>query len=170
MMRTLRLLLFLALIVIVQVTVFPHLRWLGVVPDLGLLVAVAVGYREGPEAGALVGFIAGLCYDLFLETPLGFSALAYALVGYGVGTLQAGMLRSPRWLPPFLGAAGGFVGGLVLLTIGTLVGVDAVKGTHGFVTISLAALYDMLLAPFVFFLVSKVLPERRPTGITWTVR
>ena len=109
-MRTLRLLLFLALIVIVQVTVFPHLRWLGVVPDLGLLVAVAVGYREGPEAGALVGFIAGLCYDLFLETPLGFSALAYALVGYGVGTLQAGMLRSPRWLPPFLGAAGGFVG------------------------------------------------------------
>jgi rod shape-determining protein MreD len=170
MMRTLRLLLFLVVVVIVQVTVFPHLRWFGVVPDLGLLVAIAVGYREGPEAGALVGFVAGLGYDLFLETPLGFCALAYALVGYSMGMLQAGMLRSPRWLPPFLGAAGGFAGGLVLLTIGTLVGVDAVKGTHGFVTISLAALYDMILAPVVFFLVSKVLPERRPSAITWTVR
>jgi rod shape-determining protein MreD len=168
-MRTLRLLAFIAVTVVVQVTVFPHLQLFGVVPDLGLLVAIAVGYREGPELGAFAGFVAGLGYDLFLETPLGFNALAYALVGYGTGMLQAGMLRSPRWLPPFLGAIGGLVGGLLLLAIGVLVGVDSVKGTHGFVTICLAALYDVVLAPVVFFLVAKVLPEREGAA-TWTYR
>jgi rod shape-determining protein MreD len=169
-MRAVRMLVFIAFVVIVQVTIFPHLRFFGVVPDLGLLVAIAVGYREGAEAGALTGFVAGLGYDLFLETPLGMCALSYAIVGYVTGTLRAGMLRSPRWLPPFLGAIGGLVGGLVLLTIGVLVGVDGVKGMHGVVTISLAALYDAILAPVVFYLVGKVLPERREASITWNYR
>jgi rod shape-determining protein MreD len=71
--------------VLIQVAVFPYLRVAGVVPDLGLVVALAVGYYEGPESGAIVGFAIGFGYDLFLETPLGLSALSYALVGYGVG-------------------------------------------------------------------------------------
>ena len=73
--------------VIVQVTVFPHLRIFGVVPDLGLVLAVAVAYRLGPEAGALTGFAAGLGYDLFLETPLALSALSYALTAYAIGVV-----------------------------------------------------------------------------------
>jgi rod shape-determining protein MreD len=168
MTRVLRLLALIAIVVLVQVTVFPHLRLFGVVPDLGLLLAIAIGYREGPETGAVVGFLAGFGYDLFLETPLGLCALSYALVGYAVGTLQAGMLRSPRWLPPLLGLVGGLVGGLVLLTIGVLVGVDGVKGAHGVVTLCLAAVYDMVLAPLVFWLVAKVLPERSEPRLTWT--
>ncbi len=161
-MRTVRVLLLVVVIVILQVTVFPHLRLFGVVPDLGLLVAIAVGYQEGPEAGALVGFVAGLGYDLFLETPLGLSALAYALVGYGVGIIESSLLRSPRWLPSLLGFLGGLVGGLLIIAIGVLVGIDGVKGAHGIETVALAALYDALLAPFVFLLVRKVLgtPDR----------
>jgi rod shape-determining protein MreD len=161
-MRVIRVLLLVVVIVILQVTVFPHLRLFGVVPDLGLLVAIAVGYQEGPEAGALVGFVAGLGYDLFLETPLGLSALAYALVGYGVGVIESSLLRSPRWLPSLLGFLGGLLGGLLIITIGVLVGLDGVKGAHGVETVLLAALYDALLAPFVFFLVRKVLgtPDR----------
>jgi len=141
----------------VQVTVFPHLRLFGVVPDLGLLVALAVGYQEGPEAGAIVGFVSGLGFDFFLSTPLGLDALSYAIVGYGIGVLESGLFRSPRWLPSFLGAAGGLAGGLFFIAIGVLAGVDAVKGSQGVVTISYAALYDALLAPFVFFLVRRVL-------------
>ena len=102
---------------------FPHLRILGVVPDLGLVLAVAIAYRSGPEAGALTGFAAGLCYDIFLETPLGLSALSYALTAYAIGVLAGGMLRSPRWIPPVLGAAGGLIGGLCFVGIGGLVGV-----------------------------------------------
>jgi rod shape-determining protein MreD len=165
-MRYLRLYLLVVMLVITQVTVFPHLRLFGVVPDLGLLVAIAVGYQEGPEAGALVGFIAGFGYDLFLETPIGLNALSYALVGYGVGILEGGLFRSPRWLPSFLGLLGGLAGGLLFVGVGVLAGVEAVKGAHALQDVMLSALYDALLAPVVFFLVRKVMgdPDRVSTG------
>src|SRR5450631_2816330 len=131
------------LVVVIQVTVFPHLRLFGVVPDLGLIVALAVGYQEGPEAGAIVGFVAGFGFDLFLATPLGLDALTYAIVGYGIGVFESGLFRSPPWLPSFLGAAGAVV------------------------VISYAALYDAILAPFVFFLVRRVLRSESRVRDAW---
>jgi rod shape-determining protein MreD len=168
--RTVRLAVLIVSVVIVQVAVFPHLRILGVVPDLGLLVALAVGYHDGPEAGAIVGFTAGLAYDLFLETPLGLNALTYALVGYSIGILESGLFRSPRWLPSFLGIVGGLAGGLLFIALGVLVGLDAVKGTQGIITISYAALYDALLAPFVFLLVRRVLGRSDRVRDVWSTR
>ncbi len=170
MSRTARLGALVAFIVLTQVTVFPHLRLFGVVPDVGLLVALAVGYQEGPEAGAVVGFVAGFGFDLFLATPLGLNALVYAVVGYGIGVLEAGLFRSPRWLPSFLGAVGGLAGGLMFIGVGVLVGVDSVKGTHGILTISYAAVYDALLAPFVFFLVRRLLGSGDRVRDAWSRR
>jgi len=170
MRRSVRLAGLVVFVVIVQVTVFPHLRLFGVVPDLGLLLALAVGYQEGPEAGAIVGFAAGFGFDLFLETPLGLDALTYALVGYTIGVLESGLFRSPRWMPSFLGAAGGLAGGLLFIALGVLVGLDAVKGTQGLVTISYAALYDAILAPFVFFLVRWVLGRDDRVRDVWSTR
>jgi rod shape-determining protein MreD len=159
-----------AFVVVAQVAVFPHLRVVGVVPDLGLLVALAVGYQDGPEAGAVVGFVAGFGFDLFLATPLGLNALVYAIVGYAIGVLESGLFRSPRWLPSFLGAVGGLTGGLLFIGVGVLVGVDAVKGMQGVVTISYAALYDAFLAPFVFYLVRRVLGSEDRVRDAWSMR
>jgi rod shape-determining protein MreD len=165
--RSARLALLVFVIVVTQVSVFPHVRLAGVVPDLGLLVALAVGYHEGPEAGAVVGFAAGFGFDLFLTTPLGLDALTYAIVGYGIGVFESGLFRSPLWLPSFLGGAGGLVGGLLFIGMGVLVGVDAVKGTHAVVLVSYAALYDAILAPFVFFLVRRVLGSESRVRDAW---
>ena len=43
---------------------------------------LAVAYEDGPETGAIFGFADGARMDLFLTTPLGLSALSYALTGY----------------------------------------------------------------------------------------
>jgi len=109
-------------------------------------------------------------FDLFLETPLGLDALAYALVGYGVGIIEGGLLRSPRWLPSVLGVAGGLAGGLILIGIGVLAGVENVKGTHGVQTIAIAALYDGLLAPFVFFAVTRTVGRADDIRTSWSIR
>ncbi len=170
MTRVARLAALVFVIVVIQVSVFPHMRLFGVVPDLGLLLALAVGYYDGPEAGAVVGFAAGLGFDLFLATPLGLNALTYAIVGYGIGVLEAGLFRSPRWLPSFLGAVGGLAGGLIFIGVGVLVGVDSVKGAHGVVTISWAAVYDAILAPFVFLLVRRVLGTGDRVRDAWSMR
>lgn len=168
MTRVLRVAALVVLVVVLQVAVFTHLRLFGVVPDLGLLLAVAVAYRFGPEAGALTGFAAGFAYDLFLETPMGLSALAYALTAYVVGVMQAGLLRAPRGLPVALGFVAGAVGATLFAVMGILVGVDALRSERTVGVIAASAVYAALLAPFVFGLVRVTLPvDDTPVTSSW---
>jgi rod shape-determining protein MreD len=169
-MRVWRLALVIVLFTIMQVTVFTHLRIFGVVPDLGLVLAVAVAYRAGPEAGALTGFAAGLLYDLFLETPLGLSALAYALTAYVLGLVVGGMMRPPRWISVALGAAGGLIGGLCFIGIGGLVGVEGMWTGRAVLVVLIAAAYDAVCAPFVFALVKRLSPAEAPVTGSWSTR
>ena len=69
----------------VQVALFSHFRVLGVMPDALLLLTILLALQGGPETGALVGLFAGIGFDLFVDTPLGLSALVYGLTGYFVG-------------------------------------------------------------------------------------
>ncbi len=153
--------------VIIQVAIFPHLRLAGRVPDLGLVLAVAVAFDHGPEAGAIVGFLAGVGFDLFLATPLGLSGLAYALTAYAVGVLQGGVLRTPRWFTPVIGAVSGLAAGLLFVGVGVLAGVDGVHGNRAYATVAIAAGYDALLAPFAFILVGGLLREPRERASGW---
>jgi len=153
--------------VILQVALFSHLRVAGVVPDLGIVLAVAVAFRHGPEAGAIVGFASGVAYDLFLETPTGMSAISYALTAYGVGVLQTGMLRAPAWLPVVLAFGAGIAGGLLFAGIGILVGVDGVWADRTLQVVAIAAVYDAMLAPCVFWLVRRVLDRAHSVSVGW---
>ena len=94
---------------------FTHLRIDGVAPEVGLVCVLAVAYEDGADTGAIFGFLMGLSMDLFLTTPLGLSAMSYAITGYGVGVFQAGIVRTTPWLAPILGGIGGLVGGLVFI-------------------------------------------------------
>lgn len=154
-------------IVITQVTLFANLRLFGVVPDLGLLAAVAVAYREGPEPGLWFGFGVGLGYDLFLHTPTGLSALSYALCAYLVGSMERGLLRRGRWLPSFLGLAGGLVEGFLFLSVGLLAGVEEFASLRAVSIEARAAVFDALIAPLVFALVALVLRTGQPS---WRLR
>jgi rod shape-determining protein MreD len=156
--KVLRLALLLAFLLLVQVTLIPHARAFEVVPDLGLVTTVAIAYREGPEMGAVFGFFAGFVTDLFLSTPLGVSALAFALTGYLVGVVQGGLLRTAWWVPPLLGVVGGLVGGLLFLGIGGLVGQDQLFTLHALQLVGRAALYDGIAALVIFPLVAMVDP------------
>jgi rod shape-determining protein MreD len=169
-MRALRVAALIVTLLVVQVAVFPHLRLLDAVPDLGLLLALAVAYREGPEAGLVTGFVAGLGYDLFVETPTGLSALSYSLTAYAVGVLQAGVLRAPRFVAPFLGAVGGLVSGVAFVVIGVLVGADVGFTYRTMSLIGAAALYDAVLAPPVFWLTGRVMGRAPEPAPAWWAR
>jgi rod shape-determining protein MreD len=170
MMRAGRVAALVVLTVLLQVVLFPHVRLAGRVPDLGLVLAVAVAFDHGPEAGAVVGFSAGLGFDLFLATPLGLTALAYALTGFAVGVLQGGVLRAPRWFTPVIGVVAGIAGGMLFVGVGLLAGVEGVHGNRAFATVALAAIYDGLLAPFVFVAVGTFLREPRERLSGWARR
>ncbi|MFO7591312.1 MAG: rod shape-determining protein MreD [Acidimicrobiia bacterium] len=150
MVRRVRLVLLVVSLVVLQTTVFTHLRVFGAVPSLCLVATVAIAYEEGPERGALFGFLSGLFLDLFLSSPLGLSALSQAVVGYGVGAFQGAMLRESKTMPAVLSAVGGLLGGAIFALVG------AVAGEPGYLTgtslrvIVVAALYDAVVALPVF--------------------
>jgi rod shape-determining protein MreD len=107
---------------ILQTSLLEGLRSAGVATDALLLVAVTAGAVAGPERGAMIGFAAGLVADLFLQTPLGLSALAYCLVGFGVGTVSGNVIRAAWWIMPVTAFFGSVAGVLAYAFIGAVVG------------------------------------------------
>lgn len=119
-----RMSLLLVLALTFQLAVASRLELFGVQGDVMLLVAVAAGLAAGPERGATLGFVAGLCFDLLLQSPFGLSALTYALVAYLAGSLQDSVLRAAWWIPVTTAAVASAVGVILYGVFGTVVGED----------------------------------------------
>jgi len=131
---------------VAQQAVLSQVRVAGVGPDLLLLVAVAAGVAGGPEAGAVVGFAAGVAADLLIQAPFGLSSLAFGLVGYGVGTLQAGVIRLAWWIPPATALAASAAGVLLYGLLGGLLGQAGMLRSE---LAGLAGVVGLLNAPLV---------------------
>jgi rod shape-determining protein MreD len=149
-LRRIRIVLVIISLVVLQTTVFTHLRVFGSIPDLCLVGTVAMAYEQGPVSGALFGFVSGLAIDLFLTTPIGLSALAFAITGYAVGVFQSGLIREGRGIAPILGGVGALVGNGIFLLVGGLSGHDELFALHNLQVVIVAAIYDALIAYAVF--------------------
>jgi rod shape-determining protein MreD len=145
--------------IVLQAGVLPEMRLLGVVPDLGAVLAVSVAFHEGGDSAALVGFAAGVGFDLFVESPLGLWGLSYAIAGWAIGVIQGGFIRTPRIVPLLLGAFAGLAAGVSYLVLGILTGVDGLVDWGSLGVLARTTLYDIVIAPFVFFVVTKLLVE-----------
>ena len=148
--RAARLALLLVLLVVLQTSLMPHLRIAGVVPDLGLVAAVALAVRFGPELGASFGFAAGLATDVFLQTPLGLSAFAFGFTAFLFGVVQGRLARPAWWMRPAIAFAAGIVAGVLFVGLGALVGQSQLWALRSIRTILLAAAYDGVVAIVIF--------------------
>ncbi|MEI8001549.1 MAG: rod shape-determining protein MreD [Actinomycetes bacterium] len=164
-MRWLRWFLVVLTLVVLQTAVFPSLRVAGAAPDLLLVATVAVAFYRGAEVGSVFGFVAGLTIDCFLSSHFGISALAFCLVGFGVGVFQSGMLRSSRLVAPVLAGVGGLLGGGLWVVIAAIAGQDDLFVGHTIGVLIVAALYDALISfavfPFVHWAAGDPEPARR---------
>ena len=97
---------------------------LGVVtPDAMVLLPIAAGMLMGSERGAVIGFFAGVLTDMFLQTPMGLSALTYSVVGFAVGAMHTGVLRAAWWIGPLTAMVASAFSVILFVVIGTVVGV-----------------------------------------------
>lgn len=87
------------LVAVLQTTVFSSVELLGAVPDVMLVVLVAVALLRGPVVGACCGFLAGLVADVATLEPLGVTSLLLVLVGYWVGRYGDSVARDRRPRP-----------------------------------------------------------------------
>jgi len=151
----LRLLAVVVLVLVVQTAVLSRARIGGVAPDAMLLVAVCAGIVGGPERGAVTGFVSGIAFDLFLiTTPVGLSALVYALIGYGVGLVAEGTVRSAWWIPVLTAGAASAVGSVVFAVSANVVAGADFVGPRLTVVAPVVGIVNAVLAPVVLRLVS----------------
>jgi len=121
-----------------QSTVLSGLRIGGVHPDIVWLLPITAALVAGPYAGAVVGFWAGLAFDLVLPTPFGLSALVGCVLGYSVGSLTSAVDERSAWLKP-LGALVGSVAADMLFAV-----LGAVLGQQQMVQVNFLALFGVI--------------------------
>lgn len=133
-------------LLLLQLSLFSDLRISGRAPDLLLVAAIVAGLTGGPDRGAITGFVGGLALDLFLPTPLGLSALAYAVAGWSVGQTENAIVGEHPWIVIPLSAAGSTIGVATFVTVGELLGQPNLYTERFLGTAIVTAVYNSVLA------------------------
>ena len=147
-------------VLVVQTSLLPAVNIDDVRPDALLLFAIAGGVVAGAEGGALIGFGVGMVADLFVQTPLGLSALTFSLVGFIVGSLQAGMIRASWWITPITALFASAAGVVLFAVIGAVVGQSQLVTPRLAEIAGLVAVMNAVLALPTVALVRWALPRR----------
>jgi rod shape-determining protein MreD len=156
------------LALVLQVSLFPHLAWHGIVPNLCLLVVVGAALTRGPQFAAVLGFTAGVLLDLAppADHVAGRWALALLIVGYLAGRVRQDV-RPTATAVVVTVAASSFVGTSVFALSGLLLRDPALSVPDLLQVILVAVVWDIVLTPFVLPLVMRMfhrLPPARATA------
>jgi rod shape-determining protein MreD len=156
------------LAVVLQVSLFPHLAWQGVVPNLALLVVVGAALVRGPQFAAVLGFVAGVLIDLAppADHVAGRWALALVVVGYLAGRIRQDM-KPNAWAVVGAVAASSFVGTSVFAMSGLLLRDPVVPVSEMLEVILVAVVWDVLLTPFVLPPVMGMFRRLEPARVAY---
>ena len=150
---------------LLQSTLFWQLKLLGVRPELMYLVTIVVAILEGPQEGAITGFVGGMAQDFMINQPKGITALTLTLLGYAAGLARQYIVSPSPLLPTILVAVGTAAGVAFYQVVAFLLGqLEEPFGTAARVTL-LTALYGAILTPILYPLLRRVIEGSRPTRV-----
>jgi rod shape-determining protein MreD len=149
--------------VVVQLTVVNRLPLPGAgEPDLVLLLVTAIAVATSPAAGAVSGFAGGLALDVAPPSAhyAGEYALVFCLAGYAAARAARTVWERTGELEPVISftimAAAAAAGEAGKGALGLLLSDPEVTGAAISRVLPDAVLYDLVLAPVVFWLVARV--------------
>ena len=134
---------------VLQVSLFPHLAWQGVVPNLCLLVVVAAAMTINAPSALLLGFVAGVALDLAppADHVAGRWALALTVVAFLAVRVRQDVRPTAVAVVATVAAAS-FVGTSIFALTGLLLG-DSWSVGELLRVVTIAVVWDVLLTPFV---------------------
>ena len=153
---------------VLQVSLFPHFAWQGIVPNLCLLVVVGAALTRGPQVAVLLGFLAGVALDLAppADHVAGRWALALVVVGYVAGRVRQDVKPTAVAVVATV-AASSFIGTSVFAITGMILQDPLLDVSQLLQVILVAVLWDVLLTPFVLppvmTMFNRLQPERATT-------
>jgi rod shape-determining protein MreD len=144
----------------------------GATPDLVLLTVAALAVCTGPITGMLAGFCGGLALDIAPPAAhlAGEYALVFCLVGYACGRARNAITyatgEQTMWTSLTVMALGVAAGEAGKAALGRMLSDPNVTSAAIKHVLPVAIIYDLLLCPFVYWLISLMLrrpaPERAP--------
>ena len=152
---------------VLQVSLFPHFAWQGIVPNLCLLVVVGAALTRGPQFAAVLGFLAGAALDLAppADHVAGRWALALVVVGYVAGRVRQDVKPTAAAVVATV-AGSSFIGTSVFAITGLILRDPVLDVTQLLQVIFIAVLWDVLLTPFVLPPVMKMFDHLEPERST----
>ncbi len=152
---------------VVQVSLFPHLAWQGIVPNLCLLVVVAAALTVEAPFALVLGFAAGLTLDL--APPADHIAGRWALALTVAAFLAARVRQDVK--PTALAvvgtvAAASFVATSLFALTGVLLSDPTMSITGLLEVVLVAVVWDVLLTPFVLPPLMRLFARLNPQWAT----
>lgn len=156
------------LAVVLQVSLFPHFAWDGIVPNLALLVVVGAALVRGPQFAAVLGFVTGALLDVAppADHVAGRWALALVVVGYLAGRVRQDV-RPTAVSVVVTVAASSFVGTSIFALSGLLLRDPVVAVPDMLEVILVAVVWDVLLTPFVLPVVMSLFRRLQPARVAY---
>jgi rod shape-determining protein MreD len=152
---------------VVQVSLFPHLAWNGIVPNLCLLVVVAAALTVEAPFALVLGFTAGLVLDLAppADHVAGRWALALTIAAFLAARVRQDVRPSALAVVGTVAAAS-FAATSIFALSGILLD-DPAMSVAGLLEVVLVALvWDVLLTPFVLPPLMKLFSRLGPQWAT----
>ncbi|MGH3335673.1 MAG: rod shape-determining protein MreD [Nocardioides sp.] len=156
-----------SLALVLQVSLFPHFAWQGIVPNLCLLVVVGAALTRGPQFAVVLGFLAGVALDLAppADHLAGRWALALVVVGYVAGRVRQEVKPTAVAVVATV-AASSFIGTSLFAITGMVLQDPFLDVSQLLQVILVAVLWDVLLTPFVLPPVMTMFNRLQPARAT----
>jgi len=138
-----------AIALVLQVSLFPHVAWHGIVPNLCLLVVVGAALTINAPAAMVLGFVAGVALDLVppADHVAGRWALALTVVAFLAARVRQDVKPTAVAVVGTVAAAS-FIGTSIFALTGIVLG-ESGAVPDLLQVIAVAVLWDVLLTPLV---------------------
>lgn len=87
-MHRLRNILLIVLALLVQSTFYGRMDFLGIRPDLGMLVLIFIASGSGTAESVLYGFLIGFVQDVYSPEYLGYNSFTMSSIGFMLGIMR----------------------------------------------------------------------------------
>ncbi|MBI4744927.1 MAG: rod shape-determining protein MreD [Actinobacteria bacterium] len=136
--------------VIFQTTIAPHLRIMGVQPDLILILTVTYAFIDGPVYGSALGFFGGLLQDFIIARNVGLNVISKTIVGYIAGLLKENVFIESMFLPVVAIFLASIVDQTIYLILGFTFGYQIPFKNVFYRVILPSAVYNSIFSFFIY--------------------
>jgi rod shape-determining protein MreD len=159
--------LLLSILALLQSTILPYLKVLGVQPDLVLLVVVSWSLLSGAEEGMLWALIGGLALDILSSARLGTHTLPLLLISFLAGLWHRGIVRLDVLVPFLAIPVATIVYQSAMVALLKLMGWPGTWGASFRHAIVPTTLLNTLLMPVVYVLMRRIHHRTHDESIEW---